>query len=422
MRCLAFSLLILLACAATRSHAQCQTQPVAVFPLLNDGRPLIPVVLEGHTALMMVDTGAEGTLITVQAAQLLHLPVDPRRGTMMTTLAGAEARPNVVLNHLSAGGLEFGRQSLPATDMGGAGTAAGQLIAGAIGMDLFGGFDIELNLAARRMALYPPATCTPAEPPWPRGTYETLEVAPTPRHRILVPVVLDGRHLTAVLDTGADGEVITRSAAESMGLGTIQIDNARVTHGIAADAKVFTQRNMHFASFSVGSEVYRDLDFPVADFQEGGADMLLGVNWMRLHRLFVSGASHRLFVQRNDNPPAPPQQIAAAPTPPNRVGPAHCAAPLNVLPILSREPLQAISRPRLPVPPVVQTQLAEGCAGATFRVADDGSVHDVQVLTEWPTGYGLGDYVRHELEATRFQPPAEGMQALHYESHSLHPK
>jgi hypothetical protein len=97
----------------------------------------------------------------------------------------------------------------------------------------------------------------------------------------------------------------------------------------------------------------------------------------------------------------------------------HCRAPANLLPMLSREPLQAVSRPRLPIPVQVQTGLTEGCAGATFRVAADGTVVDIQVLTEWPTGYGVGDYVRRELQATRFRPADDGT-VLHYEAHRLH--
>lgn len=430
------ALLFLLLAYAPKAHAQCQVGPSAILQLQTNGRPHIPVVVENRTAIMLFDSGAETSSIIEQAAEMLRLPLDSNRRSLITTLAGRSVRPNVLVNHLVTGPLDFGRQSLTVMPNGGPLTANGQLIAGIIGMNLFGAFDIQLDLARHVMALYPPAACIPAEPPWPPGSYETLEVTPTQGHRILLPVQLDSRRLTAMLDTGADAEVLTRQAAERIGMGTVQIDNGQISHGIAAGDQAYTSRIFHFDTFSVGGEVYRDVTFPVADF-EGGGDMILGVNWMQSHRLFISGASHRLFVQRNDGAPitplpiapdvpktAPiqPQIVAAAPVAPARVGAGHCAAPVNLLPILARESLQAVSRPRLQVPASVQNRLTEGCAGAAFRVAEDGTVHDVQILTEWPTGYGLGDYVRQELEATRFEPPEDGMQALHYEAHNLHPK
>lgn len=154
--------------------------------------------------------------------------------------------------------------------------------------------------------------------------------------------------------------------------------------------------------------------------------MLLGINYMHLHRVFLAFAARRLFIQRADGTPmAPGPDMAMANArvvvqmPPPPTGIDHCRAPANLLPMLSREVLQAVGRPRLPIPVQVQTGLTEGCAGATFRVASDGSVHDIEVLTEWPTGYGVGDYVRRELQATRFRPAAD-VTALHYEAHRLH--
>jgi len=91
-----------------------------------------------------------------------------------------------------------------------------------------------------------------------------------------------------------------------------------------------------------------------------------------------------------------------------------------MLPLLSREQLAATFRPRLLVPDNVRFGLTDGCAGVTFHVAADGTVQQVEVVAEWPAGYGIGEYVRRELEATRFQPPTGGVVPLHYEMHRLH--
>jgi len=411
--------------------AQCDIPPVTELPLLGEERPIVPVIIQGREAVMMVDTGAEATSVTPEAAKLLNLPRDPLKYSMIRTVAGEESRPNAMLNHLRVGSLDFGRQSVPVIALGSANTFGGRLIAGLIGMDFFGAYDIEVDVPGHRMALYPRSACTPAEPPWARGTYVALETIATPHRRLMVPVSINGHRIIALLDTGAQGELLTREAAERIGLSTMQIDSGPVAHGISAGAHTYPVRMFRFDSFTVAGETVRRIVFPVADFKQDPADMLLGINYMRIHRVFLALADRRLFIQRADGVPMAPGTDAVTadarvrvPMPPPPAGVAatgmdHCQAPTNVVPLLSREMLQAISRPRLPIPAQVQTRLTEGCAGALFRVAPDGSVHDIQVLTEWPAGYGVGDYVRRELQATRFQPTADSA-AFHYEAHRLH--
>jgi predicted aspartyl protease len=415
-------LLVLLAACGVSAPvlAQCSIPPVASFPLLAEGRPIIPIVIERRDATMMVDTGAEATSVTPEAAQLLNLARDPSKYSVISTVAGKEARPNVLLNHLQAGPLDFGRHSVPIVALGSANTFGGHLIAGLLGMDFFGAYDIEVDVPGHRMRLYPPSACTPAEPPWPRGTYVSVEAVATPRRRLLVPVSLNGMRLVALLDTGAQGELLTRLAAERVGLSTMQIDSGPVAHGISAGAHTYPVRMFRFDSFGVAGETMRGVVFPVGEFQQDGVEMLLGINYMRLHRVFMALSARRLFIQRADGGPMAPTAAAVSAPVTAPQGVDHCRAPAYMVAAMSREALRAVTRPRLPVPASVQGGLTEACAGVAFHVAADGTVHGAEVLIEWPSGYGVGDYVRRELEATRFLPGLDGGKALHYEAHRLH--
>src|ERR1700751_4154411 len=97
----------------TPALAQCDVPPVAQLPLMGEGRPIIPVIIQDREAVMMVDTGAEATSVTPEAVNLLSLPHDPLKYSLIRTVAGEERRPNVLLNHLQAGPLDFGRHSVP---------------------------------------------------------------------------------------------------------------------------------------------------------------------------------------------------------------------------------------------------------------------------------------------------------------------
>ncbi|MBV9784252.1 MAG: energy transducer TonB [Acidisphaera sp.] len=45
-----------------------------------------------------------------------------------------------------------------------------------------------------------------------------------------------------------------------------------------------------------------------------------------------------------------------------------------------------------------------GCAGVRFRIASDGSPHDITVMAEYPAGYGFGDTARAVIAAARWPP------------------
>jgi predicted aspartyl protease len=303
-------LFLLLAHGPSPAEAQCTARPTAILRLQYARVPFTTVVLENHTALMVVDTGATGTTISLQAAQLLRLPLDTAPASMSLTVAGPLMRRSVILNHLGIGSLDFGRQSLPIVEAAAPQALAGQIVAGLVGMDHLGQFDIEVNLSANAMALYPIGACAGGEPPWPRGSYEMLAIAPGNRE-ILLPVMLDGRRLTAVLDTGAATELITRSAIERIGMTTEQAEQGgRASRGVAAGNVAFSSRTFNFSTFSVGGEVYRNVNFAITDYTSN-ADMLLGDDWTRSHRLFISLAAHRMSVQRIDGQPIP--ALPAAP-------------------------------------------------------------------------------------------------------------
>ena len=54
-----------------------------------------------------------------------------------------------------------------------------------------------------------------------------------------------------------------------------------------------------------------------------------------------------------------------------------------------------------------------GCAGVRFRIGRDGTPRDIQVLADYPVGYGFGDAVQQMVATTRWTPRDD--LAWHYE-------
>jgi clan AA aspartic protease (TIGR02281 family) len=407
MRLLPVCLFAILQLVSAEVRAQCGIPPVATLRLSNADRPIVMMMIQGRPMPMLLDTGAEVTTVTPESVRALGLAIDPTHRTVISGVGGKTLQSQAILNDIAVAGIDFGRHSAPVVALD-----KGASVAGLAGMDLFGRYDLDLDFPAQRLTLYPATACSPAEPLWPRGTYVTVATLPNQGRRILVRAGLNGQAVSALVDTGSQSGLVTNEAAERAGLNFLQIESGAAGRGVGAANQAFKTRLSRFGSLSVGSETFRDVSLQVANFRQEGVDMLLGMNFLRTHRVFITLASNRLFMQR----PADAQSD----TPPQPAAAENCRPPERLLPILSRFPLVAISRPRLPVPARVQQDRIDGCAGVTFQVMPDGSTHVLRIEVEWPQGYGLGDFVRRELDATRFQPPAEQPGVIHYESHRLH--
>jgi clan AA aspartic protease (TIGR02281 family) len=122
--------------------------------------------------------------------------------------------------------------------------------------------------------------------------------------RLIMTVQVDGHSLTAILDTGAAGTIMTRQAAARLGVtpALLALDSADTGHGV--DMNDIPVRRHRFASVRIGRELFRDVPLAVADVQLGGPDMLLGFDYLRQRRAWISYATGRMYVQAAPTRPA----------------------------------------------------------------------------------------------------------------------
>src|ERR1700678_3833443 len=167
----------------------------------SNGRCLVPVVLDGRVARMLLDTGAELTLVTGAAAARLALRPDAWVGTTLRGAGGlVERRANVDVGVARLGGVRLfqrlpgGGLSLPVTnsDLGGAD--------GLLGGDVLRHFVLDLDIPGARLALRGPAT-----PSHPRSAVPLQSLR---GDLLLAQVRLDGHALTGLVDTGASVSLI----------------------------------------------------------------------------------------------------------------------------------------------------------------------------------------------------------------------
>ena len=111
--------------------------------------------------------------------------------------------------------------------------------------------------------------------------------------RASVELHIDGRPLTFLLDSGASTTFISAAAARRLGVtpAMLATDPLTFTEGVG-EQRVATRLH-RFGSLRLGPERTEDPVLAVYD----GAVNILGGDFLRRNRVWISYAVHRLFVQ-----------------------------------------------------------------------------------------------------------------------------
>lgn len=297
---LALTLLTAAACNLTRPAAAGDCRPVrlvelSVTPMGNV--PTVTLMIGGASASFLFDTGAERTILTAAAAKRLHIDAHYEYARRLRSLGSAVASGDARLASLGSGGLAItnfrvlvGPVSLP--------PVAGKPLDGLLGADFFTGFEVDLDLARRRITLYEPPACPITGPAW-SGPFATIEANKSLHDRLFFPVQLDGHPVAALIDTGAQLTTLDAESAQAVGLTTAVLARDPVTILRGAAAEMVKARAHRFARLQIDGETLRDLTIRVANLGLQDADLVLGADFLRWQRIWLSYRSHRIFLERH---------------------------------------------------------------------------------------------------------------------------
>jgi predicted aspartyl protease len=286
---------LLVAFLAAPALADCRMERVAFLPVTFSGSlPTVPVRINGHEVAMLVDTGSTSTLLSPDTAASLHLLADPNRSEVGLGTTGITKANNVFIDKLEIGSLSFEHVSVPAIPVGQTG-GGGVAVAGLLGGNTLADYDMEYDVPGRTIALYRMSNCRTVEPPW-QGAYATMKSVVL-AGRMIVPVLLDGYPVTAVIDTGAERMSLAKSAIGKVGLNdqALLIDGYKTIVGVGGTPAIVSIHR--FGSMTIGGETFQEIPVVVQNFPIGGADMLLGEQYMQSRRFWFSYATGAVLVQ-----------------------------------------------------------------------------------------------------------------------------
>jgi hypothetical protein len=274
----------------------CGYEPRAVLPLdPAHGRPIIEATIDGQPVRLIVDTGAETTLLTAEAAARLALP----RGGSPMRLVGVGGEGNgssAVARTLAFGGtvLRDFPLVIDGDAAGGGGFGLERIADGILGLDVLSHFDIDLDMPDARMTLYRPRDCGEGGPNW-AVPYEILSAEITPRLHLIVPVGLDDMGLRATVDSGSDSTVLAERDLPMFGLtaAALRDDPVIRVRGIAPATRPI--RVHRFNALTIGDDLILRPEIPVAPLPDFIGDALLGSDILHEHRVWLSWASARVY-------------------------------------------------------------------------------------------------------------------------------
>jgi predicted aspartyl protease len=285
------------------AHAECVMNRVAQLPItLWNDRIFVPVTIEGSPRMMFLDTGAGLTSLSQDTATSLSLLRDFDHTTDVFGVGGKESHLYIAqTKEVTLGHLMFRNQSFPVAAFGER-LADGSPIGGLIGADLVSQYDLDIDIPHRQLGLWKVAGCTEVKPDWPGESSEADMVVQPSRH-VSLNVKLDGVPVDLLLDTGSPGLVVTTRAAARAGVSPEMLEESRPLQGRGMNDRAFAAWLHIFPRLEVAGQVYGDARAVVVNNgrMKDGGDGLLGIEFLKRGRVWVSYATGRFFVEHGTN-------------------------------------------------------------------------------------------------------------------------
>ena len=285
--------------AIAREQAEapkCHYVRIAELPLRYSG-PSLEITTEGSIngsrATMLVDTGAYGTVLTSTGSERRKLAL---RGT------GSEARGiggtaqvyETRVEELSVGPARSGATWLQVLADFGAPPSYDAIV----GAPFLLQADMELSLATKKLRFFRQSKCAdsflgywdPAaiEIPFERST----ERDPNPQFTVLI----NGKKMRAVIDTGASITLIGMRAAERLGLKLDAPGMTRLSDAVGIGTDRVARWSTMFDSFQIGDEIVRNAQVGVIAWDDDRVDVVLGADFLRAHRVLFAMSQRKIYL------------------------------------------------------------------------------------------------------------------------------
>jgi predicted aspartyl protease len=286
---------------------------------------ILPVAVNGAYTIGVMDTGAVGTLITPELAAAAKLQLSDRTRSFIGVIGSFQTHAALVKE------LDFGSVSITGTlpvSVTTFGRSHGADIGANIGLDVLSNFDYDMDLPHGIIRPYRVENCFAIDPPWPntytglpltRGATDGLrrdeiDFATTygELYGVSLPITFPGGTLEAEFDTGSMSSAMSYEGARSIGISSSALDADPFETVVGLNRRGAKFRVHHFPEMIVGEDVLHDVPIDVTRHfdRRDTWPMLLGMDYIEHHHLWLSYSTNALYIDSGEKKPAAPAQVS----------------------------------------------------------------------------------------------------------------
>ena len=291
-----FALLFALVGCAPAAVTSCDVVRIAETPIeIRNNLLVTRIGINGQWVTLLVDTGAQRSLLTEDAARRLNVGRDATMVRSSGGVGGSSRSADAVIDGMVIGGVRF-----PVTRISVSRLSNSMPVDGLLGADVLLAFDLDIDVPNGVLSLYRVRHCPVANPPWAEPAVQIGGITAV-RDWMMVPLTIDGVTGMAVLDTGAQVTAIGPPMVRRLNLSERDFvnDPTMEVRGVG-DGAARVRLHM-FKSVQLGPIAAPNVRIPVLPVDIGSVDGLIGQDFLHNRRLWMSFPTRRLFIsQRGD--------------------------------------------------------------------------------------------------------------------------
>ncbi len=295
----------LIGCAAAAlglslaAHAECRLVQLSDMPVtMRRDKPLLEVGVNGEPVTLVVDTGAFWSMLGVAKADELGLRLLPApNGMRISGIGGSTSARIARVEHF-----RFSEWDLEDVEFFVAPLPVGE---GLLGQNILAQIDVEYDLSNGRIRLFHTEDCRKsALAYWATersfSVVDLKEFSSAP-NMLTAYAHVNGERMRVLIDTGASSTLLSENAARRAG---IDVDHPDVEDGgnVGGVGRRTRQTwEVRLDKFEIGGQEVSNPPVRVIDASLG-VDMILGVDFLSAHRIFVSKEQKKMYFTYEGGP------------------------------------------------------------------------------------------------------------------------